>query len=116
MNVEFKNQSINLHMISKEEEKFYQAWEKERILPHFRRKPFLRGLSFGFIMGFLILVISKTGWYERADMVANMRGNEIWIMIAILIFSFGFALIYQQFTFEMNEQRFNELKYLKNKK
>jgi hypothetical protein len=37
-------------------------------------------------------------------------------MIAIVLFSFGFAWLYQQFTSEMNEQRFNELKHLKNKK
>jgi hypothetical protein len=28
----------------------------------------------------------------------------------------GFGWIYQQFTWEMNEQRFNEIKHLKNKK
>jgi hypothetical protein len=32
-------------MISPEEEKFYQQWEKERIQPHYKRRPFLRGLS-----------------------------------------------------------------------
>ncbi|MCE2675397.1 MAG: hypothetical protein LW603_02305 [Sediminibacterium sp.] len=74
-------------MISPEEEKFYLQWEKERTLPHYKRKPFLIGLSFG-----------------------------LWIMIAIVLFSFGFAWLYQQFTSEMNEQRFNELKHLKNKK
>ncbi|MEI6151324.1 MAG: hypothetical protein WCQ10_02285 [Chitinophagia bacterium] len=103
-------------MISPEEEKFYQHWEKERTMPHFKRKPFLRGLSFGLSVGLLVLVISETGWYERASMVANMRGNEIWIVISILIFSFGFAWIYQQFTSEMNEQRFKELTHIKNKK
>lgn len=103
-------------MISPEEERFYQQWEKQRTLPHYKRKPFFIGLSLGLGLGLLILIISKTGWYERADMVANMRGNELWIIIAILLFSFGFALLYQQFTSEMNEQRFNELKYIKNKK
>ncbi|MEY3057199.1 MAG: hypothetical protein RLZZ431_449 [Bacteroidota bacterium] len=103
-------------MISPEEEKFYLQWEKERTLAHYKRKPFLIGLSFGLSLGLLILIISETGWYERASMVANMRGNEIWIMIAIVLFSFGFAWLYQQFTSEMNEQRFNELKHLKNKK
>ncbi|TRZ83087.1 MAG: hypothetical protein D4R91_01275 [Sediminibacterium sp.] len=103
-------------MISQEEDKFYQQWEKQRVLPHYKRKPFLRGLSFGLSVGLLVLVISETGWYERASMVANMRGNEIWIVISILIFSFGYAWIYQQFTFEMNEQRFKELTHIKNKK
>ena len=103
-------------MISPEEEVFYQFWEKERSLAHFKRKPFLRGLSVSLGLGLLILVISETGWYERASMVANMRGNEIWIIIAILIFSLGFSWIYQQFTSEMNEQRYQELNYLKTKK
>ena len=32
-------------MISPEEEIFYLQWEKDRVLPHFKRKPFLKGLS-----------------------------------------------------------------------
>jgi hypothetical protein len=49
-------------------------------------------------------------------MVANRRGNELWILIAILIISIGFGWFYQQFTSEMNEQRYQELKHIKNKK
>ena len=102
--------------MSPEEEQFYLQREKDRIVPHFKRKPFLRGLSISLSLGLVILIISETGWYERATMVGNMQGNEIWIVIAIIAFSLGFAWIYQQFTFEMNEQRYKELKYLKNKK
>ena len=103
-------------MITPAEEKFYQQWEKDRLLPHYKRKPFLRGLSIGLSLGVLVLMITEVGWYERANMIANIRGNEIWVMFAILIISVGFAWIYQQFTFEMNEQRFKELKHIKNKK
>ena len=103
-------------MIAAEEEKFYQQWAKDRLVPHYKRKPFLKGLSFSLLFGMLILVISELGWYERANMIANMSGNGIWMVIALVIISLGFAWIYQQFTFEMNEQRFNEIKHLKNKK
>jgi putative copper export protein len=103
-------------MIDAEEEKFYQQWEKDRLLPHFKRKPFLKGLSMSLLFGILILGISELGWYERANMIANRSGNGIWMIIAIVIISFGFGWIYQQFTFEMNEQRFHEIKHLKNKK
>lgn len=103
-------------MISPEEEKFYHQWEKDRLLPNYKRKPFLRGLSAGLSLGILVLVISEMGWYERADMIANSSGNEIWIVIAIIVFSGGFAWIYQEFTWEMNEQRFKELTHIKNKK
>ncbi|MEI7588895.1 MAG: hypothetical protein WCJ68_05320 [Chitinophagia bacterium] len=103
-------------MISPEEEKFYLQWEKDRVLPHFKRKPFLKGLSLSLLFGILILILTELGWYERANMIANRSGNGIWMLIAIVIFSFGFAWIYQQFTFEMNEQRFHEIKNLKNKK
>jgi hypothetical protein len=63
-------------MIHPDEAAFYAYWEKERALPHYKRKPFLRGFRISLLMG----------W------------------------------IYQQFTWEMNEQRFNEIKHLKNKK
>ena len=103
-------------MIDAEEEKFYQQWAKDRLVPHFKRKPFLKGLSISLLFGMLILVISELGWYERANMIANMSGNGIWMVIALVIISLGFAWIYQQFTFEMNEQRFHEIKNLKNRK
>ena len=103
-------------MIDAAEEKFYEQWAVDRLRPHYKRKPFLKGLSISLIFVTLILAISEIGWYERANMIANMSGNGIWMVVAILIISFGFAWIYQQFTFEMNEQRFQEIKYLKNKK
>ncbi len=103
-------------MISAEEEKFYQQWEKDRILPHYKRKPFLRGLSVGLALGILSMVITESGWYERANMVANIRGNEIWILLSIVVISVGIAFLYQQFSFEMNEQRYQELKHIKSKK
>jgi hypothetical protein len=103
-------------MIAAEEEKFYQQWAKDRLVPHYKRKPFLKGLSISLLFGMLILVISELGWYERANMIANMSGNGLWMVIALVMISLGFAWIYQQFTFEMNEQRFNEIKHLKNKK
>lgn len=113
---EFKFQCINLRMLHPDEAAFYAYWEKERLLPHYKRKPFLRGLSISLLLGILILVIAEMGWYERANMVANSRGNILWILIAIILISIGFGWIYQQFTWEMNEQRFNEIKHIKNKK
>jgi uncharacterized BrkB/YihY/UPF0761 family membrane protein len=103
-------------MISPEEEKFYQSWEKERLQPHYKRRPFLRGLSIGLVLGMLVLLISEMGWYERANMQSNSWGNQIWIIIAIIAISVGFGWLYQQFTAEMNEQRFQELKHIKSKK
>jgi hypothetical protein len=49
-------------------------------------------------------------------MIANSRSNNVWIVLAILIISIGFAWLYQQFSAEMNEQRYQELKHIKNKK
>lgn len=103
-------------MISADEEKFYLQWEKDRLLPHYKRKPFLRGLSMGLVLGILSMVITESGWYERANMVANIRGNEIWILLSIIVISVGIAFLYQQFSFEMNEQRYQELKHIKSKK
>jgi hypothetical protein len=103
-------------MISAEEEKFYQQWEKDRLLPNYKRKPFLRGLSMGLALGILSMIIIESGWYERANMVANIRGNEIWILLSIVVISVGIAFLYQQFSFEMNEQRYQELKHIKSKK
>ena len=103
-------------MLNKEEEAFYLDWEKQRNIPQYKRKPFLRGLSVGLSLGVLVMIISELGWYERANMIANSRSNNLWVILAIFIISVGFAWLYQQFTAEMNEQRYQELKHLKNKK
>lgn len=103
-------------MLNKEEEAFYLDWETQRTKPQYKRKPFLRGLSVGLSLGVLVIIISELGWYERANMIANSRSNNLWIILAIIIISVGFAWLYQQFTAEMNEQRYQELKHLKNKK
>ena len=103
-------------MLSPEEDKFYAQWEKERLQPQYKRRPFLRGLSVGLSLGVLVLVIAEFDWYERANMQVNSWGNEIWIIIAILVISVGFGWLYQQFTSEMNEQRYQELKHIKSKK
>lgn len=103
-------------MLTEKEEHFYTQWEKQRSLPQFKRKPFLKGLSMGLSLGTLVLIIAEMGWYERANMVANTRSNTLWVILAILVISFGFAWIYQQFTWEINEQRFQELTHIKNKK
>ncbi len=103
-------------MFNKDEEAFYQFWEKERTLPHYKRKSFLRGLSIGLSLGVLVIIISELGWYERANRIANSRSNNLWIVLAILIISVGIAWIFQQFSAEMNEQRYQELKQIKNKK
>lgn len=103
-------------MLNKEEEAFYLDWEKQRNIPQYKRRPFLRGLSVGLSLGVLVVIISELGWYERANMIANSRSNNLWIILAILTISVGFAWLYQQFTTEMNEQRYQELKHLKNKK
>lgn len=109
-------QSINLRMIHPDDAAFYSYWEQQRAVPHYKRKPFLRGTSISLLLGILMLLVAEMGWYERANMVANSRGNILWILIAIVFISVGFGWIYQQFTWEMNEQRFNEIKHLKNKK
>jgi membrane protein YdbS with pleckstrin-like domain len=93
-------------MISPEEEKFYLQWEKERVKPNYKRRPFLRGLSIGLCLGILVLILNKLGWYVRANMIANSRGNEIWIIIAIISISVVFAWLYQQFTTEMKNDHF----------
>ncbi len=103
-------------MLHPDDEKFYTYWEKERAIPHYRRKSFLRGLSISLMLGIIILIVAEMGWYERANMVANSRGNILWILITIILISTGFGWLYQQFTSEMNEQRFNEIKHIKNKK
>ncbi len=103
-------------MIHPDDAAFYSYWEQQRELPHYKRKPFLRGTSISLLLGILMLLVAEMGWYERANMVANSRGNILWILIAIVFISVFFGRIYEQNNREKNEQNFNEIKHLKTKK
>lgn len=96
-------------MLYKEDEDFVRYWGKNREKQKTSIRPFLVGMSSGFVIGILILITLSSGWYERAEMVANAGLSSVIFLLAILLLSFFMAFFYRKFRWEMQEQRFQEL-------
>lgn len=96
-------------MLSKENELFLANWEKNREKEKTSTRPFLVGLSAGFAIGAAIILILESGWYTRANMVANSRMSSVILLLAIMTLSFFMAFFYRKFKWEMQEQRYLEL-------
>jgi membrane protein YdbS with pleckstrin-like domain len=102
-------------MLTPDEEKFLVYWEANRTSESSLFKQLLPGLSFGLIMGVAILVSFVTGWYTRANMVANSQSTPVVLIIALLIIAVFCSVFYKRHKWEMNEQHFVELKIKKEK-
>jgi len=96
-------------MLTKEEEAFIQFWEKNSLQQKHSTRPFMIGLSAGFVLGISLIAVVFSGWYERANMVANSRLSSVVFLLAILGISFFMAFMYRKFRWETNEQRYREL-------
>lgn len=102
-------------MLSHENEAFLHFWEKNREKERTSTKPFVVGLSSGFAIGAGVIICLETGWFTRANMVANSRMSSVVLLIAILLLSFFMAFFYRKFKWEMQEQRYRELLSTKNR-
>ena len=100
-------------MLSEEEEKFLVYWEKNRA----QKKSLKSQLSFGFPIGLMIgigiLLNYVSGWYTRANMVANSQSTPIVLIIAIILIAIFCSVFYKRYQWDMNEQRYLELMYKK---
>jgi len=96
-------------MLTKEEEAFILFWEKNSLREKHSTRPFMIGLSAGFVLGISLITVVFSGWYERANMVANSRLSSVVFLIAILGISFFMAFMYRKFRWESREQQYREL-------
>ena len=100
-------------MITEEEEKFLIYWEKNRI----REKSLARQLSLiipiGSILAIGILLNFITGWYTRANIEANSTSTMPVIIVAVVIIAIFCSVFFKRHQWEMNDQRYLELKYKK---
>ena len=99
-------------MLAKDEKEFLVYWENNRLA----KKKWVRQLAVGLPLGVsLVLAIFVnlfTGWYGRAQMVLARESSSL--VLVLLIASISIVLFIIIFSarhrWEMNEQRFQELK------
>lgn len=97
-------------MLSDKERAFIEYWEENRLKEKSVYKLVSPGFSIGLCIGIAIFLAVNSGWYERANMVANAESNP-WILIIGIVAIVGFTgFFYKKFRWEMNEQTYKELK------
>ena len=102
-------------MLSEEEKKFVAFWEQHRVSRKKVLKQWLLGLPLGLLFGVPIFINFFSGWYKRADMIVNSRlsNNQLdplVLLIAAVIITSFVAIYSRRHKWEMNEQRYKELK------
>ncbi|WP_207493833.1 hypothetical protein [Aridibaculum aurantiacum] len=102
-------------MLSAEEEKFMAYWEANRVKEKSLFKQLSFGLPIGLLMGVGIILNFATGWYTRANMVANSQSTPIVLLVAVIIIALFCSVFYKRHKWDLNEQRYNELTHKQNK-
>jgi hypothetical protein len=96
-------------MLTVEEKKFVDQWKKKRLF----EKSLFQQLRFvvpiALIAGAATLLNLFTGWYTRANMVANSQFSPLVLIIGIIIIATFCSVFYKRHRWEMNEQRYLEL-------
>ena len=96
-------------MLSKREEQFLTWWEENREKNKKGLRQLFIGLPVGLAFGIGILLSVGSGWYERANMVANSQMNPNVLTIAIVSIAVFIAIFYKKYQWEMHEQQYKEL-------
>ncbi|MFP5040812.1 hypothetical protein [Parasediminibacterium sp. JCM 36343] len=96
-------------MLTEQEIKFIAYWETSGKTQRKSLKQFVKGLSSGLAIGAAILAVLVSGWYQRANMVANSKLSAVVLAIALISIAIFMAWIYQNYQWEMKEQQYLEL-------
>jgi divalent metal cation (Fe/Co/Zn/Cd) transporter len=102
-------------MLTPEEEKFLVYWSDKRNRVKSGFKQYRTGLSIGMVLGIGIIISLLSGWYSRANMVANSQSTPLVLLLGIVIISVFCSYFYKQFRREADEQRYKELMVKKEK-
>ncbi len=98
-------------MLTEEEKRFVQYWEKNRL----RKKRSFRQLAVGLPMAAAIVtaifINFFSGWYKRAEMMKNTDPSLVLVLViaALLIVVFT-AIFSRRHQWDINEQHYRELK------
>lgn len=98
-------------MLSQQEKEFITWWEANSK----REKKWLTQLSIGLPLGLafgfpILLSVMFRGWYKNMPYVSGSQLTVI--LIAVLLIIVFYAIFRMRFKWELNEQRYNELKQI----
>jgi type II secretory pathway component PulL len=97
-------------MLTKEEEKFIEYWEKTRL----SKKKFLRNYSIGLPLAVVIaagtLVNLLSGWYKKAEMALRTSSSLLLVVVIAIIAIVVFVTLFSaHHKWDQNELHYKEL-------
>ena len=96
-------------MLNEREEKFIKQWEANRLREKKLWRQLAVGLPIGAIFGLGIMINFFSGWYTRAEMVANSEFNPWVLVVAVVIIVVFVAIFSRKMQWERKEQAYLEL-------
>lgn len=98
-------------MVTAEEKAFVKWWEENRVKEKKVLRQLLIGLPVGFAFGLPILLsVIFRGWYKNMSYVS---GTQLIVIITALVLIIVFYAVFRMyFRWDLNEQRYTELKAL----
>lgn len=97
-------------MLTQDEIRFMRYWEENREKEKRTTRQLLIGLPTGLLFAVGILSIFSTGWFERANMVAYSSSSPVIFLVGIIAIITFIAIFTKRHKWDMNEQRYIELK------
>lgn len=97
-------------MLTSQENNFIDYWYKNRLKEKHSLRYVYIGGCIGLLMGMLIFLALTSGWYQRADMIANSRFNPVVFLIATLCMALFIGWFYRKYKWEQREQLYLELR------
>ncbi|HLK28067.1 MAG TPA: hypothetical protein VKT28_05760 [Puia sp.] len=97
-------------MLTEEENRFIDYWERNRDEQKKTARQFLIGIPLGLLFAVPICINFFSGWYKRASMVRNTEEfNPLVLIIAMIIIISFVAIFSKRHQWEMREQKYQEL-------
>jgi uncharacterized membrane protein len=96
-------------MLTEKEVTFIEYWEKARNQQKKLIYQLAVGLPAGLLFGLFIIINFYSGWYKRAEMIANSRFNPMVLYIAVALIAIFYAIFSKKFQYDQLEQRYKEL-------
>jgi hypothetical protein len=98
-------------MLTLEEKKFMDYWEKNRDKQRKIVRQFILGIPVGLLFTIPILISFSSGWYKRAGMMINTTDFNPGVLLVALLLIIGFMAIFsRRHKWDRNEQFYKELK------
>ncbi|HTQ64932.1 MAG TPA: hypothetical protein VMI12_09045 [Puia sp.] len=98
-------------MLTPEEKDFIHYWEQNRLKQKKIFRQLLLGIPLGLLFVIPILINFASGWYKRAEMVANTQDFNPGVLMAACLLIIGFVAIFsRKVRWEKNEQYYQELR------